>query len=72
MAHWAIAIAVATVGAFAFLTYQQNELYRDAITLYQDTLVKNPECWIAQNNLGVALFHTGQLQMHRSNFTKKP
>jgi tetratricopeptide (TPR) repeat protein len=61
-AHWATAIAVVTVGTFAFLTYQQNEMYRDAITLYQDTLVKNPECWIAQNNLGVALFHAGQLQ----------
>jgi len=61
-AHWATAMAVVTVGAFIFLTYQQNEMYRDAITLYQDTLVKNPECWIANNNLGVALFHAGQLQ----------
>ncbi len=61
-AHWATAIAVVTVGAFIFLTYQQNEMYRDAITLYQDTLQKNPECWIAQNNLGVVLFHAGQIQ----------
>jgi protein O-mannosyl-transferase len=61
-AHWATAIAVVTVGTLTFLTYQQNELYRDAITLYRDTLEKNPECWIAQNNLGVALFHTGQVQ----------
>jgi protein O-mannosyl-transferase len=61
-AHWATAIAVVALGAFAFLTYQQNEIYRDAITLYQDTLVKNPECWIAQINLGEALFHAGQLK----------
>ncbi|MGA2059704.1 MAG: tetratricopeptide repeat protein [Thermoguttaceae bacterium] len=61
-AHWTTAIAVATVGAFTFLTYLQNELYRDAVTLYQDTLVKNPECWIAYNNLGVELFQAGQFQ----------
>jgi tetratricopeptide (TPR) repeat protein len=61
-AHWATAIAVVTVGAFTFLTYQQNELYHDAVTLYQDTLLKNPECWIAKNNLGIELFLAGQLQ----------
>jgi tetratricopeptide (TPR) repeat protein len=61
-AHWATAVAVVMVGALSFLTYQQNGMYRDAITLYQDTLAKNPECWLAQNNLGVTLFHAGQLQ----------
>jgi protein O-mannosyl-transferase len=65
MAHWATAIAIVTVVAFIFLTHRQNELYRDAVTLYKDTLVKNPECWAAKNNLGVALFHAGQLQAAR-------
>ncbi len=62
IAHWATASAVVTAGVFTFLTYQQNKLYSDPVTLYQDTLLKNPECWIAKNNLGVELYLAGQLQ----------
>jgi tetratricopeptide (TPR) repeat protein len=60
--HWATAVAVAAVGALAFLTWRQSGLYRDAITLYQATLEKNPESWIVQNNLGIELDHAGRPQ----------
>ena len=38
--QWAPAVAVAAVATLAFLTWRQNGLYRDAITLYQATLEK--------------------------------
>ena len=38
--------------ALAALTFQQTRQYRDAETLYHETLARNPECWMAHNNLG--------------------
>ena len=62
-AYWAAnVIAVIAAAALMFLTWRQSELYRDAMTLYQDTLEKNPDCWMAQNNLGIALESAGRPQ----------
>ncbi len=55
-ARWATsAVAVVVVGALTLLTWRQSGLYRDDFTLYQATLDKNPSCWLAHNNLGIAL-----------------
>jgi protein O-mannosyl-transferase len=56
------ALAIVAVGTITFMTWRQSGIYSDAITLYQDTLNKNPECWMAHNNLGRALSTTGRLQ----------
>jgi len=54
--HWAaIAAAVLAVGSLAFLTWRQNGIYTDEITLYHATLKKNPDCWMVHNNLGFIL-----------------
>ncbi len=37
------------------LTWQQTRIYHDETTLWQDTLRKNPNAWIAHNNLANAL-----------------
>ncbi len=41
------------------LTWRQSGLYRDDVTLYTDTLAKNPACWMARNNLGLHLMDAG-------------
>jgi protein O-mannosyl-transferase len=51
---------VATV-LLVTLTWQQSALYSDPITLYQATLEKNPQCWMAHNNLGLLLEEKGDL-----------
>ena len=53
----AIAVALLSLGA---LTWRQGHIYRDVETLWRDTLRKNPQCWIAQNNLGAALASLGR------------
>ena len=55
-------IAIATIGSLSFLTWQQNGFYCNELTLYQDTLKKNPDCWLAHNNLGVLLYKAGLLR----------
>jgi protein O-mannosyl-transferase len=48
-------VAVAAVGILAFLTWRQSGIYSDGLTLYRATLEKNPDCWMAHNNLALAL-----------------
>jgi tetratricopeptide (TPR) repeat protein len=60
-AHWSsAAVAIVALGTLAFLTWRQSGFYSDPITLYQKTLEKNPECWLAHNNLGLALDNVGR------------
>ncbi len=46
--------AGALLGTLGVLTWLQSATYRDVQTLYLATLAKNPDCWMAHANLGVA------------------
>jgi protein O-mannosyl-transferase len=46
--------------SLVFLTWQQTAIYRDLVTLYTSTLTKNPGCWMAHYNLGIALNDRGK------------
>lgn len=48
----AVALLPALLGG---LTWSQSHMYRDAETLYRETLARNPDCWMAHNNLGSIL-----------------
>ena len=41
------------------LTWRQTAVYHDLVTLYTATLTRNPGCWMAQYNLGIALNEQG-------------
>lgn len=56
----AIGGAIAVIVVLTFLTWQQNRLYADPITLYHATLEKNPDSWLIRNNLGNELIEVGQ------------
>ena len=42
-----------------FLTWKQSMTYADPETLYRSTIQKNPQCWMAYNNLGIVLSKKG-------------
>jgi protein O-mannosyl-transferase len=50
--------AVAALGSLAWL---QTAMYTDVGTLWQATIARNPGCWMAYDNLGLALMGDGQL-----------
>jgi len=45
------AAAAALVFPLGLLTWRQSAIYRDAETLYRETLARNPASWMAHNNL---------------------
>ena len=58
----ALAVAAGSGLALLFvLTWRQCRLYRDVETLYSATLARNPDCWMAHNNLGAHLSDEGAL-----------
>jgi tetratricopeptide (TPR) repeat protein len=55
---------VACFGALLALglgVWKQGSIYRDAEMLYRDTIAKNPNAWMAHNNLGVLLEQDGSV-----------
>jgi tetratricopeptide (TPR) repeat protein len=43
------------------LSWQQCRMYADAATLYQVTIDRNPDCWLAYDNLGVIAFNDNRI-----------
>ena len=65
-----VAVA-AVIVVLMFLSIELSSLYTDPITLYRATLEKNPNCWLAYNNLGNYYANIGNYakaaeQYHRS------
>ncbi len=63
LARWSgWALAAVVLGTLGMLTWRQCGLYRDMETFYRLTLERNPDCWMAHNNLGILLIETGRIQ----------
>jgi protein O-mannosyl-transferase len=54
------ACGVLLVLVLGVLTWRQSATYVDAETLYRDSLAKNPDSWMAHNQLGNVLVVTGR------------
>jgi Flp pilus assembly protein TadD len=54
-------LPVLVVLLLGVLTWRQARMYRDRETFYQTILQRNPDSWMAQNNLGIALAADGRL-----------
>lgn len=55
-----IGACLAVVVVLAVLAQQQARTYADEVTLYRTTIEKNPDCWMAFNNLGAFLSKHGK------------
>lgn len=43
------------------LTHSQSEMYRDETTLYETTIVRNPNAWLAHHNLAILYANSGRI-----------
>ena len=55
-----VAMCLALLGTLGTLTWRQSGMYRDAMTVYETTLARNPACWMAHNNLSRLLIERGR------------
>lgn len=56
-----VALSAALCITLAALTFRHSRIYHDPTTLWQDTLAKNPECWMAHGNLAAEYARAGRL-----------
>jgi tetratricopeptide (TPR) repeat protein len=49
------------LGVCGYLTWQQCGVYSNIETMWRDTLAKNPDSWLAHNNLGLILAGQGKI-----------
>ena len=49
------------LAALSILTWRQSRMYSDIETLWLTTIARNPDCWLAQDDLGVLLYEKGQV-----------
>jgi protein O-mannosyl-transferase len=54
------AIPLLLLAGLGVVSFQQSRMYRDIETFYRTILARNPECWMAHNNLGVLLDARGE------------
>ena len=65
-----LALCLTVLLIFAIQVWQQGTIYTDAETLYQDTITKNPNSWMAHNNLGVYVESQGNLNEAMAHYAK--
>ena len=53
--------AVCVVATLTALTWRQSSMYADIEALWRTTLARNPDCWMAHNNLGIVLSQKGEI-----------
>ena len=58
----------ALLGALGLLTWKQCGMYADSETLWRMTLLKNPESWMAHNNLATNLARQGRVDEAIAHF----
>lgn len=64
------AICLALLTLLACLTWRQSGTYADVKTLYETTIERNPDCWLAYNNLGLILVDQGRTEEALRNYEK--
>jgi len=62
------AVVACVYVVLGILSFRQARNYSDLETLWNDTLAKNPRCWMAHNNLGLAVSALGRPQEAITHF----
>jgi Flp pilus assembly protein TadD len=78
--EWKPVMRAAACGALlltlGYQSWRQTDNYIDVVTLYNSTLKRNPECWMAHYNLGIALRARGEtdqaIKHYREAVTLRP
>jgi Tfp pilus assembly protein PilF len=62
--------AAIVLPVLAVLTWRQAGIYTDMETLWRTTLARNPDCWMAHNNLGLLFANQGRIEEAMEHYHK--
>lgn len=68
--HFVKATGFLIVAWLGVLTWRQSGMYSDIETLWRTTIARNPGCWMAYNNLGIALVERGEIDEAIAQYEK--
>jgi len=69
--RWVIyGFAAMVLAVLGILTWRQCGTYADLETLWRTTIARNPNCWLAHNNLGTSLLNQGNLNEAIQHFER--
>jgi tetratricopeptide (TPR) repeat protein len=54
--------AIGLVTVLSLLTWRQSKIFQDKTTLWQDTISKNPDAWVARADLGYSMAKQGDFE----------
>ena len=54
-------VAAPVIALLGILTWQHCKVFRNNETIWRDTVAKNPDCWLALNNLGRIVREAGDI-----------
>jgi tetratricopeptide (TPR) repeat protein len=60
--HFMTALCLVMLTALAIHANSQGRLFADPVRLYENTIERNPRCWVAHNNLGSVLVKQANTQ----------
>ena len=63
-------ICAALLVSLGLLTWQQCKMYSDSDTLWWTTIAKNPQSWMAYNNIAISLLQKGQTDEAIAHYNK--
>lgn len=63
-----LGVPLLLLAGLGVLSFRQSRMYRDMETFYRVTLARNPNAWMAHNNLGELLHKRGQLDEARQHY----
>ena len=63
-------LGAALLGVLGFLTWNQCKMYADSDTLWWTTISRNPESWMAHNNIAINLVQKGKMDEAIAHYDK--
>jgi tetratricopeptide (TPR) repeat protein len=63
-------VGIAVLMVLSILTWNQAQAYHDLRTLWKHTIERNPESWLAHNNLGLLYYDSGEYDQALRHFDR--
>ncbi|PYM02878.1 MAG: hypothetical protein DMF19_01310 [Verrucomicrobia bacterium] len=68
--HFIFGAGICLLAVLTMLTWRQSTMYVDIEALWRTTIGRNPDCWMAHNNLGIVLAQKNEIDEAIAHYRK--